>query len=119
MAIAPIGSSGTVQPATKIATGATERSFGALLEQRTIEGRLSWRTENAAAATVELARGIEQAQRQLDSALAVARHGRTFTARELISLQAQAYRYSQTLEIASKVVEHGAQTVKQTMNTQV
>ena len=119
MAIVPVGSSGAVQSATKIAAGTTERSFGALLEQRTIEGRALRKTENAVAATVELARGIEQAQRRLDSVLDAARRGRTFTARELISLQAQAYRFSQTLEIASKVVEQGAQTVKQAMNTQV
>ena len=62
---------------------------------------------------------IERAQRRLDAVLAEARAGRTFTAAELIGLQAQAYGYAQTVDLASKLVEQGAQSVRQTVNTQL
>lgn len=62
---------------------------------------------------------IERAQRRLDAVLAQARAGRTFTAAELIGLQAQAYRYAQTVDLASKLVEQGAQSVRQAVNTQL
>ncbi|MFL5264953.1 MAG: hypothetical protein ACJ79E_11585 [Anaeromyxobacteraceae bacterium] len=62
---------------------------------------------------------VERARERLDGALAAARRGQTFTAQELLALQADAYRYTQTLEIASKAVEGAAQGVKQAINTQV
>lgn len=62
---------------------------------------------------------IERAQRRLDAILAEARAGRTFTAAELIGLQAQAYGYAQTVDLASKLVEQGAQSVRQAVNAQV
>jgi hypothetical protein len=62
---------------------------------------------------------VERARLRLDSVLAAARRGQTFTAQELLALQADAYRYSQTLDVASKVVEQGVQSVKQAVNTQV
>lgn len=62
---------------------------------------------------------IERAQRRLDAVLEAARRGRTFTAAELLALQAQAYRCSQTLDVASRAVEQMAQGVKQAVNTQV
>jgi hypothetical protein len=63
--------------------------------------------------------GVERAQQQLDAVLAAARQGRTFTAAELLGLQAQAYRCAQTVDLASKLVEQGAQAVKQALNTQL
>jgi hypothetical protein len=75
---------------------------------------------SAAASPPRLAlAALEQAQRRLDAVLAEARRGRTFTARELLSLQAEAYRCAQTLDLASRAVEQVAQSVKQTVNTQV
>jgi hypothetical protein len=65
------------------------------------------------------ATGLERAQRQLDGMLAAARRGQTFTAQELIALQAQAYRVSQSVELAGRLVEQGAQSVKHAVNTQV
>jgi hypothetical protein len=62
---------------------------------------------------------VERARERLDALLAAARRGRTFSAQELLMLQADAYRYSQTLEVVSKVVEHAAQAVKQAVNTNV
>lgn len=73
----------------------------------------------AASAAREALASIERAQRRLDSVLEAARRGRTFTAQELLVLQAEAYRCTQMLDVASRVVEHAAQSVKQAVNTQV
>ena len=64
-------------------------------------------------------RAVEAAQARLDAVLAAARSGRTFTAAELIGLQAEAYRLAQTLDVAGKLVEQGVQGVKQAVQTQV
>ena len=64
-------------------------------------------------------RAVEAAQARLDAVLAAARSGRTFTAAELIGLQADAYRLAQTLDVAGKLVEQGIQGVKQAVQTQV
>ncbi len=117
MPIVPVASRGGAQFSPEAAV--PRRRFGALLEQRAARPDPVLQPAGAASTALELAKGIEQAQRRLDAVLAAARSGRTFSARELLSLQAQAYRYAQTLEIASKVVEQGAQTVKQAVNTQV
>ena len=62
---------------------------------------------------------VERAQRRLDAILQAARSGRTFTAQELLGLQAEAYRTVQTVDLATKLVEQGAQSVKQALNTQL
>jgi hypothetical protein len=62
---------------------------------------------------------VEEARARLDAVLVEARRGRTFSAGELLALQAHAYRAAQVLEVASKVVEQGAQSVRQAVNTQV
>jgi hypothetical protein len=64
-------------------------------------------------------RAVEAAQARLDAVLAAARSGRTFTAGELLGLQAEAYRLSQALDVAGKLVEQGVQSVKQAVQTQV
>ncbi len=104
------------------ASGANSAGFsGALRAHR------AWRAPTAAAARPAAAAsdprafalGVERARQRLDAVLAQARQGRTFTAQELLALQADAYRFSQTLDVAARVVEHGAQSVKQAVNTQV
>ena len=62
---------------------------------------------------------IERAQARLDQVLAQARAGRTFTAAELLGLQAEAYRFGQTVDLGARLVEQGAQAVKQALNTQL
>ncbi len=74
---------------------------------------------SAASAAREVLHAIERAQRRLDAVLEAGRRGRTFTAQELLVLQAEAYRCAQTLDVASKAVEHAAQSVRQAANTQV
>ena len=68
---------------------------------------------------VPMLAAVEEARARLDAVLAEARRGRTFSAGELLALQAHAYRAAQVLEVASKVVEQGAQSVRQAVNTQV
>lgn len=62
---------------------------------------------------------LERAQARIDRVMQAARAGRTFTAGELLALQADTYRFTQTLDVASKLVEHGVQAVKQAVNAQV
>jgi hypothetical protein len=64
-------------------------------------------------------RSLEASQARLDRVLQAARAGRTFTAGELLALQSDTYRFAQTLDVASKLVEHGVQSVKQAVNAQV
>ncbi len=107
-------------PAAPAATGA---SFSARL--RTHARGPAPRTTHAgdaggvAGAAREALASVEQARARLDAVVAAARAGRTFTAQELLALQAQAYRYSQTVEVASRVVEQAVQSVKQAVNTPV
>ncbi len=109
-----------VAPATAPRTAAPDatlrRSFREALDAATAgPGPAS----AAARPVLDAARAIEQAQRRLDSILEAARRGRTFTAPELLALQTSAYRYAQTVDLAARLVEHGAQTVKQAVNAQI
>ena len=62
---------------------------------------------------------LERAQAKLDGVLAAARSGRTFSPQELMALQCEAYRFSQAVELSAKLVEQGAQAVKQALHAQV
>jgi hypothetical protein len=72
-----------------------------------------------AARLASAVQSLEVAQARLDRVLQSARAGRTFTAGELLALQSDAYRFTQAMDVASKLVEHGVQTVKQAVNAQV
>ncbi len=115
MALPPVTAAAPLARTTPIASA--DASFGAVLRAHTSAA------PPPASPPVHPARAmlqsVERARGRLDGLLAEARRGRTFTAQELLALQADAYRYSQTVEVASRVVEHGAQAVKQAVNTQV
>jgi hypothetical protein len=97
-------------------TSAIGQSFGSRLEaQRRAAAPPSPATPPSAAATV--VRAVEAAQARLDAVLTAARSGRTFTAGELLALQAESYRFTQTLDVAAKLVEQGVQGVKQAIQT--
>jgi hypothetical protein len=118
MPLAPVGASAAASPAAPVAF--QKGSFAAHLEPRSSPPSPSpcpapARSSPALAAL----EGVERAQRRLDGVLAAARQGKTFTAQELLGLQAEAYRVVQTVDLASKLVEQGAQSVKQALNTQV
>lgn len=114
MAVAPIASR-AVATAPVQAPSAARPSFAAALR----EASTSPATVSKAPSPLRSLEAIERAQRQLDHILEQARAGKTFSGGELLALQAQAHRFSHTVEIASKVVEQGAQTVKQAVNTPV
>ena len=59
------------------------------------------------------------AERNLDALLASAARGKTFSPAELLALQATVFRYSQTVEIVSRVADRLVGAVKQVMGTQV
>lgn len=124
MTIAPVGAApppaaGAVSPRARFAAALEARSAPpgpgapatARLQPAAASGPAApWRTALAS---------IERAQTRLDGVLAAARAGRTFTAGELLALQAEAYRSAQVVDLGAKLAEQGAQSVKQALNTQV
>ncbi len=103
------------------ATPPSRPGFGAVLEARSF--RLpeagAAPTGGARAAAREALRSLERARERLDRLLEGSRAGRSCTVRELLDIQREACGYAQRVELAAKVVEQGAQTVKQAVNTQV
>ena len=62
---------------------------------------------------------VMSGQNKLDKIINVATSGRVFSPQELLAVQAGVYKFSQELELTSKVVEKATSGVKQTMQTQV
>jgi len=62
---------------------------------------------------------VMNGQNKLEAIIDLSLSGRNFSSQELLALQAGVYRFTQELELTSKVVEKATATVKQTMNTQV
>ena len=58
-------------------------------------------------------------QDKMTNIMNMALSGRQFSPPELLAMQAGVYRFSQELELTSKVVEKATSGIKQTMNTQV
>lgn len=116
MPIPPVGASAAAPALTPAAPAAP--SFALLLESRApLPSAPPFPTARSPA--LSALASVERAQSRLDAVLAAARSGRTFTAAELIGLQAEAYRSAQTVDLATKLVEQGAQSVKQAVNAQV
>jgi hypothetical protein len=123
MSVATVGAvAPAVSPLSVRGASPPGQSFGAILEARSSlaapTGAPPAVTRLSATAARALA-GIERAQAALDGLIAAARSGRTFTAQELLALQGEAYRYSQTVELSARLVEQGAQAVKHALQTQV
>jgi len=109
--------SGPAQAAASASPTAPRASFGAALRARARPPEPA--AAPAASPFRSALQAVESARVRLDAALSAARAGRTFTAQELLALQSDAYRHAQTFELASKVVEAGAQSVKQAVQTPV
>jgi len=62
---------------------------------------------------------VMDGQNALDQIIAKASSGKQFNNQELLAMQAGVYKFSQELELTSKVVEKATSGVKQTMQTQV
>jgi hypothetical protein len=114
VAIPPVAAAAPAQATS--ASGAPRRSFAAVLERRSASA--AGLEQAGSGSPLRAVEWVEQARLRLDAVLEAARHGRTFTAQELLGLQAQAYRYAQTVDLASKLVESGAQSVKQALASQ-
>lgn len=114
MPVIPVASAAAAPAAALPAAPTPAGGFAARLEARLQPVAPS---ETTGAALASVFRGVEAAQARLDQVLAAARTGRTFTAGQLLALQADAYRFTQALDVASKVVETGVQGVKQVVAT--
>lgn len=62
---------------------------------------------------------VVSGQNKLDQIIKMATSGKTYGNQELLAIQASVYKFSQELELTSKVVEKATSGVKQTMQTQV
>ena len=62
---------------------------------------------------------VAAGQNKMDSIITMATSGKVYGPQQLLSIQAAVYKFSQELELTSKVVEKGTNAVKQTMQTQV
>lgn len=58
-------------------------------------------------------------ERQVDALLDAAARGKTFSPAQLLALQATVARYSQTVEVLSRVADRLVGAVKQAVGTQV
>jgi len=58
-------------------------------------------------------------ERQVDTLLAAAARGKTFSPSELLALQTTVFRYSQAVEVVSRATDKLVGAVKQTLGTQV
>ena len=106
------------QTSTDVIRGAMESSRGNNFpvvppEQRAID---TSRLTNGLKRIVE---DVMQGQNKFGKVLNLAMSGREFSHTELLALQAGVYRFSQELELTSKVIEKGTSAIKQTLNTQV
>lgn len=63
-------------------------------------------------------RSITDGERMVDRAIRSARRGHVFSHEELLALQAGVYRYTQELELASKLVDKATGAVRQTLQSQ-
>jgi hypothetical protein len=66
----------------------------------------------------DAAESIDRGRRSLDRAIAHGHAGRTLSQEELLALQATVYRYTQELEIASKLVDKSTTAVRTTLQSQ-
>jgi len=62
---------------------------------------------------------VVSGQDKMSKIIKLATSGRSFTPTELLAVQAGVYKFSQELELTSKVVEKATDGVKQTLQTQV
>jgi hypothetical protein len=66
----------------------------------------------------DAAQSIDRGRRQLDRAIARGQSGQTLSQEQLIALQGTVYRYTQELEIASKLVDKATSSVKTVLSSQ-
>ena len=67
----------------------------------------------------DLANKTMKAEDKIDAMIEAARKGKTFSANDLLVMQVEVFRYSQTVEVVSKTTEKVVGGIKQTLGTQV
>lgn len=109
-----------VEPRARTRGGAAgEGGFAAALRNADqAEGSTGIADSTAAEALRDAARSITRGQRMVDSVVRAARNGRVFSQEELLAIQAGVYRYTQELELASKLVDKASTAVKTTLQSQ-
>jgi len=68
---------------------------------------------------LNMLQGLVSGQDRMNGLMKIALSGKQMGPHELLAMQAGIYRFSQELELTSKVVEKATSGIKQTMNTQV
>jgi hypothetical protein len=66
-----------------------------------------------------LANDTTKAESRMDAMIEAARNGKAFSASELLGIQMEVFRYSQTVEVISRSTDKLVGAVKQTLGTQV
>ncbi len=103
-------------------------SFGVSKQEARTDVWASHRSANAFHAAAPVGAGtairtlltrVLDEEKKMNSVLAAAARGKTFSASELLALQSMVFRYTQTVEIVSRAADRVIGAVKQTMGTQV
>jgi hypothetical protein len=115
---------GEVQEAAKAANqqGATDILRAATSSQRTVAAPAVGTSIDTHPIRSGLHRMMDQVmdgQNKLEEIMRISLSGKNFSSAELLALQAGVYRFTQELELTSKVIEKGTSSIKQTLNTQV
>lgn len=77
------------------------------------------KTKESGAGFKKLVNGLVEDQNKLDEIIKAATSGKKYNQQQLLAIQASVYKFSQELDLTSKVVEKATSGVKQTMSTQV
>ena len=78
--------------------------------------------QNASLSPISLQRFADdsmKAEKKMDAMIAAARNGKSFSASELLAIQVEVFRYSQTVEVISRSTDKLVGAIKQTLGTQV
>ena len=81
--------------------------------------RVEAKTEARESGLKSILNQVVDGQNKLDQVIKMATSGKQYGNQELLAIQAAVYKFSQELELTSKVVEKATSGVKQTMQTQV
>ncbi len=82
-------------------------------------GRASPRASPTAGTVRDALVAAVRGEAQLDSLIAAAQQGRTFSPSELLAMQATVFRYSHMVDVVSRATDRLVGGVKQTLTTQV
>jgi len=105
-----------IEPAAKSSNVLMNAKVNAMSPTTTQVGTTA-RTQRSEMANV--IEGLVSGQDKMSQIMDMAMSNKKMSPQELLAMQAGVYRFSQELELTSKVVEKATSGIKQTMNTQV